>query len=155
MLIALGLEPDHMETTVLSTPAAPDAQPTPASRRHPLAGHLVSRPDLARYWEALAARIDAFDGIDQSSLHDATARLAKLIGVSQPKAARGDSDALAQDAAERFTLDVRSIDQAFRDRLEAAYGRAGTVQLILSLAVYDGIYRMAATGIGSASAIEK
>ena len=53
------------------------------------------------------------------------------------------------ELAELFAIDVRAIDDQHRDRLRETFGAAGLVAHIMNLAVYDGIWRVAACRTGA------
>lgn len=147
MLIALGLEPDHMDTTVVPTPAPPDDQlDVELDVDDPHLALLSARPDLAVRWADMARKLAALDGPEAPPLA-ARARIAQLLGVAWGPAAPASEDpavALAVELAELFIIDVRAITGDHLAAYGEATGPSGLVQLFMALAVYDGIYRMAA-----------
>ncbi len=172
MLIALGLEPTEMATTVLPTPTPAEAgaavAAAPAS--DPYRRLLRDCPDLADRWCFMHERLRSLDGVPAGALELARRRMCLLIGVDGDAYAPLGSvrqvnegvGALSEEAAllveattEAFALDVRSIDADARRRLTEWSGPNGLVQLVMALAVYDGIYRMAAWAAGSAAAPEE
>lgn len=155
MLIALGLEPEEMDTTVLPTPQASGADVPSADLDDPVVALLAPRPDLAAPWQHMARCLDALPGVDPGLLAVARRRLAELIGVAElaaaPAAGVADDEHrdLVVELAELFAIDVRAIDASRRDALRQALGEAGLVGHIMNLAVYDGIWRVAACRVGS------
>ncbi|MFN3218793.1 MAG: hypothetical protein ACE367_20040 [Acidimicrobiales bacterium] len=155
MLIALGLEPDQMDTTVLPTPQATGADVPPPDFDDPVVALLAPRPDLAAPWQHMARCLDALPDVDPRLLAAARRRLAELIGVAElaPRPAADDTDeehhGLVVELAELFAIDVRAIDVAHRDRLRQGLGEAGLVGHIMNLAVYDGMWRVAACRVGA------
>ena len=151
MLIALGVEPEDMDTTVRETPLATGAQPPRAPATDCYVALFGQRSDLADRWYAMTVDLSAAKALDIAVLDAARARVATLIG-SELGATRDhpDSDdvaaqAMAIEIAELFVIDVRqlatgSVIGDFRDML----GEAALVQLIMTLAIFDGIYRYAA-----------
>ncbi len=152
MLIALGLEPDQMDTTVLPTPEATGTEVDPADVDDPVIALLASRPDLAAPWQHMVRCIDALPGVDTDLLVAARRRLAELIGVADlapaapPSTVDDDALEVVVELAELFAIDVRAIDPA---RLRSAVGDAGVVAHIMNLAVYDGMWRLAACRVGA------
>jgi hypothetical protein len=155
MLIALGLEPDQMDTTVLPTPEAGGADVPPADFDDPVIALLAPRPDLAAPWQHMARRLDALPDVDTQLLAVGRRRLAELLGVAElarPPAARadaGDRQNAVVELAELFAIDVRAVDAPHRERLRTMLGEAGLIANIMNLAVYDGIWRLAACRDGS------
>jgi hypothetical protein len=160
MLIALGLEPEEMDTTVLPTPEASGAEAPPPDFGDPVVALLAPRPDLAAPWQHMARCLDALTGVDSDLLVVARRRLAELIGVAELAAAPPSDDevdnaadaatrAIVVELAELFAIDVRAIDASRRDALRHALGEAGLVGHIMNLAVYDGMWRVAACRVGA------
>jgi hypothetical protein len=158
MLIALGLEPDEMDTTVLPTPEATGADVPPPDFDDPVVALLAPRSDLAAPWQHMARCLDTLPGVDPGLLAVARRRLAELIGVAELAAAPGaqhasitdgDPQRIVVELAELFAIDVRAIDASRRDALRQALGEAGLVGHIMNLAVYDGMWRVAACREGA------
>lgn len=149
MLIALGLEPDDMDTTVLDTPAplGIDAGPPNADPHLDL---LEARPDLGSRWAAMASQLRALPGLPETAHEAARLRLATLYGVDAPPATttleRSPASAAAIDCAERFALDIRSLGPEQLATIRDAVGfDSAVIELVMTLAVYDGMYRFWAT----------
>lgn len=176
MLIALGLEPTEMATTVLPTPTPEEDAPavSAAPLSDPYRRLLTACPDLADRWCSMHERLCSLDAVAPSALEVGRRRMCLLLGVDADAyetlgVARQDGNSAAADgrsisreaailveaATEAFALDVRSIDTGLRRQLTEWSGPAGLVQLVMALAVYDGIYRVAAWAAGSAAAGEE
>lgn len=155
MLIALGLEPDQMDTTVLPTPEATGAEVPPPDFDDPVVALLQPRPDLAAPWQHMARCLDMLPGVDPDLLAVARRRLAELVGVAElapapvVDVADVDTHSLVVELAELFAIDVRAIDAPRRDALRQPLGEAGLVGHIMNLAVYDGMWRVAACRVGA------
>lgn len=146
MLIALGLEPDEMETTVLPTPApiGLDAAITEADQR---ARVLAARPDLQERWVHMAGQLAGLDALPTSGIDAIDARAAALLGApwAADVAAGDDLQSLLVELTELFLIDVRAIDERHIEALREAVGDAGVVQAVMTMAVSDGIARTAVT----------
>ena len=146
MLIALGLEPDQMDTTVLPTPA-PMTGEAPEGGDDPRAAVLAPRPDLRARWEHMASLLAGLDGLPPSAMQAIDARAAALLGA--PWAAQVDADddlhALVTELTELFLIDVRAIQPSHIAALRDAAGDRGVVQAVMGMAVADGIARTAVT----------
>lgn len=155
MLIALGLEPDQMDTTVLPTPQATGAEVPAPDFDDPVVAQLAARADLAAPWQHMARSLDTLPDVDPDLLAVARRRLAELIGVAElagaPEAGSvaDEHHGLVVELAELFAIDVRAIDASHRDRLREGLGEAGLVGHIMNLAVYDGMWRVAACRAGA------
>jgi len=155
MLIALGLEPDQMDTTVLPTPEASGADVPPPDFDDPVIALLAPRPDLAGPWQDMARRLDALPGVDTQLLAIGRRRLAELLGVAELAGSplggthAGGHESAVVELAELFAIDVRAVDAPHRARLRELLGEAGLVANIMNLAIYDGIWRVAACRVGS------
>lgn len=151
MLIALGLEPDEMATTVLPTPEALGLDVAAPDWDDPHVALMRGRDDLAARWQHMASQLADVAALPRPVHERARHRLADLYGITW--AGRGEDvvppdDVIAaavDEAAELFAIDVRALDAAVLARLRDAVGADGLVPLIMTLAVYDGIYRYAAT----------
>lgn len=158
MLIALGLEPEQMDTTIVPTPTPPGRTTPGNPTADPHVELLKNRPDLAARWAEMARAVVDAAPSRAPTIYAARRRLAQLLGVAW--AARlgrddeqSDSDTgasgplldLAIELAELFAIDVRAITTEHRERLRAASDDTGVVQLVMALAIYDGIYRVAAS----------
>ena len=176
LLIALGLEPTEMATTVLPTPTPAEGATvvSPAPRSDPYRRLLMACPDLADRWCSMHERLHSLDAVPPGALEVGRRRMCLLLGVDADAyqasgrtrqdgaGAAVDDGTMSPEAtnlvgatAEAFALDVRSIDADLRRQLTEWSGPDGLVQLVMALAVYDGIYRVAAWAAGSAAASEE
>ena len=153
LLIGMGLEPEQMDTTVLPTPRFTTAVPdVDLSDRH--AALLADHPDLAKRWTNVWQTIATFDGgLDHGLIEACRARIATLIGVdwaTTPAFAVATlvdpvlAD-LAIEMSELFVIDIRAITAVHLDKVAALAGQAGLTHLFITMAVADGIYRVART----------
>ena len=149
MLIALGLEPAEMDTTVVPTPT-PSGTDVAAIEPDPRTALLSNRPDLASRWGHMAATLVAVAPEHAGAVDAVRVRLAQLMGVTwateptvEPIPGAGTHE-MATEIAELFAIDVRAITPEHRDAVARSQGETGLIQLVMALAVYDGIYRMAA-----------
>jgi hypothetical protein len=148
MLIAMGMEPDAMDTTVLETPTAETT--TPAVDTDEAHVRLLSaHPDLAARWALAHTALQEFDGLDPATLDRCRARVAQLHGVewaseSAYESSSGDFDA-ALAITELFVIDVRAITPEQLSAVRDQAGADGLMQLLIGLALWDGIYRVALT----------
>lgn len=149
MLIALGLEPDEMPTTVLPTPERLGLDAHDPDTTDPHVALLTERPDLAGPWAAMAADLDALESVPGPVIDAVKRRLRRLFGLdwAEPRSIDPDEPltALAVECAELFAIDVRAITADHLRAVRDATDDGGIVQLVMTLAVYDGIYRFAAT----------
>ena len=153
LLIGMGLEPEQMDTTVLPTPRFTTAVPdVDLSDRH--GALLADHPDLAKRWTNVWQTIATFDGgLDHGLIEACRARIATLIGVdwaTTPAFAVATlvdpvlAD-LAIEMSELFVIDIRAITAVHLDKVAALAGQAGLTHLFITMAVADGIYRVART----------
>ncbi len=149
MLIALGLEPDAMDTTVLPTPAplGLDGPQVPPDVR---AEVLAPRPDLRERWEHMASMLAGLDGLPATGVDAIDSRAAALLGAPWGGSVDVDDDLhrLLVELTELFLIDVRAIRQEQIEALRAVAGDAGVVQAVMTMAVSDGIARTAVTLAG-------
>ena len=146
MLIALGREPDEMETTILDTPA-PVSPTVSGGESDPRAEVLRRRGDLRERWLVMAGSLHGLPGLSDEHRTLIDRRVATLVGApwAAPIAPQDDVEALVAELAELFVIDVRALTP---DRLRAlgdAAGEDAVVPVIFELAVADGIARCAAT----------
>lgn len=149
MLIALGLEPEEMDTTVVPTPAPLSRDAAPGGL-DPRADVLAPRPDLRARWEHMASELAAMDALPATAVQAIDRRAAALLGA--PWGTTGgevsvddELHALVTELTELFLIDVRAIEPARVDALRAAVGDAGVVQAVMTMAVSDGIARVGVT----------
>lgn len=150
MLMALGFEPDEMDTTILDTPQSRGAGMDDPDLENPHVRLLAERPDLAARWSTMAQQLAELDNVPAPIIDAARSRLAELYRVGwavtePPQDADAELLALAVEIAELFAIDVRAISPEHMKQFQARTNDHGLVQLIMSLAIYDGIYRFAAT----------
>ena len=146
MLIALGLEPDEMDTTVLPTPA-PLGIDAPGGGTDPRAAVLAPRPDLRARWEHMATQLATLAALPASAVAAIDTRAAALLGAPWGGAVAADDDLhrLVVELTELFLIDVRAIGPGHIAALRDAVGDAGVVQAIMAMAVSDGIARTTVT----------
>lgn len=151
MLIALGLEPEGMATTVLPTPSPPSTEVPPIpdwSDRH--TAWLRARPDLAARWADMARKLEGLPEGDAGAVAVARRRIAELLGVDAPApdtratSVGAPAASAVRELAELFVIDVRAIEPVHMQRVTDALGRPALMQIVMALAVYDGIYRVGA-----------
>lgn len=149
MLIALGHEPDEMDTTILDTPAPTSATVT-AGPADPRADVLAMRPDLQERWLAMAAALHGLPGLGDEHRALIDRRVATLVGApwAAPIETSDEAQAVLAELAELFVIDVRALTPDRLDALRRVSGDDAVVPVIFELAVADGIARCAAT-IGS------
>jgi alkylhydroperoxidase family enzyme len=150
MLMALGFEPDEMDTTILDTPQRVGTNDATPNLADPHVLLLAERLDLASRWSTMAGRLAELDSVPAPIVNAARSRLAELYRVdwaviAPPTEVDTELLDLAVEIAELFAIDVRAISPEHLSRLKALTNDDGVVQLIMSLAIYDGIYRFAAT----------
>ncbi len=156
MLMALGLEPDDMDSTVLPTPAPTNPVAASLDPTDPHTALLHARPDLAGPWDVMRSALEELPDLPDQAREAARWRLAQLYQVSnaprpvtEPTAA-DPLVALVTECAELFAIDIRALTSGHLDRVTELTGPGGAVQLVMTLAVYDGIYRYWAT-LGAAA----
>ena len=146
MLIALGREPDEMETTIIPTP-------TPSLERldkvfepdNPM--HIVLSPstNLRDRWLDLEDALWMSQSYPTTKLLAVRGRLAELLPISDafrgyyPSVGRGNS---SLSIADQFFYDVRSITEEQRNQISNDFGTEGLVVLMICLALYDGAFRI-------------
>lgn len=152
MLIALGREPQEMETTVIPTPTAPEK---PADfdidSSHELAALLAPSPNLRDRWLYLEESLWEMDAFPTAALRAIQLRIAKLLGVPDeylPSVQVAEkTDLKFVHFADSFLFDVRSITSEKIEEIRSQYGDVGLLHLMMCLAIYDGIYRVVSTQI--------
>lgn len=152
LLIALGREPEEMETTVIPTPTAPEK---PANfyidSSHELAGLLAPSPNLRDRWLHLEESLWEMDAFPTAELRAIQLRIAKLLGVPDeylpPIQVTAKADLEFTHFADSFLFDIRSITSKDTEEIRGQYGDVGLLHLMMCLAIYDGIYRVASTQI--------
>ena len=149
MLIALGREPSEMETTVIPTPTAPtDLLNIDVDETNPIAALLSPIPNLRNRWLNLENSLWIMDKYPKNELEKIRLRMANLLRVDSKYIAsydKNDSITVAQNISDQFVFDVRSITSDQRKKIVSEFGTEGLLNLMLCLALYDGIFRVAAT----------
>ena len=150
MLIALGVEPGRMDTMVLETPLVRGAEAPPAPAGDRYVALFGPRTDLANRWHAMRLALTAVDALDSRVLDAARARVATLLGSDlgsmrhHPNPDDAAAHMLAVEIAELFIVDVRQLATGTAvDRFRDMWGEAALAQLVMTLAIFDGIYRYA------------
>lgn len=148
MLIALGLEPEQMETTILPTPAVDPSAPPALPHGDAHLDLLAARPDLAARWGHMHRLLTQLPAIAGGAGELIRRRIAQLLAPDwagpEPETDLPEPVRRAiLEVTERFVIDVRGIDEAATAPLVEQVGAAVLVQLIMTMAVYDGIYRLA------------
>lgn len=149
VLIALGQEPETMETTVYPTPAFQTGAPQLSlDDRH--AAVLSAIPELAARWLLTYRALWDSGNVEAELLEQCRVKIAQLLEIpwaAEPSFGAGPPTAVddAIIAAELFVLDVRAIEGGLRESLRQSLGEAGLVTLFVGFALWDGIYRVALT----------
>ncbi len=146
MLIALGREPDEMETTVIPTP-------TPSLEHldkvfepdNPMHAILSPSPNLRDRWLDLEDALWISQSYPTTELLAVRGRLAELLPI--PNAFRSyylsaGSGNSSLSIADQFFYDVRSITEEQRNEISNNFGTEGLVVLMICLALYDGAFRI-------------
>jgi hypothetical protein len=149
MLIALGREPVEMDTTIIPTPTAPMTKleiQVPDS--HPVASLLSPTPDLRDRWIDLENTLWKMNNYPRMELEKIRSRLATLLDVSleyENFYHSGDSSRDLQNFSDQFVFDIRSFTDEQRRAIIDEFGSDGLLNLMICLALYDGIFRVATT----------
>jgi len=144
VLIGLGLEPEAMDTTVYPTPDFATGAPE-IGLDDPHVALLAECPELAARWALTYQALWETAALEPALLDTVRSRVAELLGVGwAPAADPADGPAVEPvlGVAELFVTDVRGIDTDQIDQLRELVGEAGTIQLFVGLALWDGIYRV-------------
>ena len=149
MLIALGREPDEMDTTIVPTPQFPDS-PVTSSEISQNYSHLFTHiPAIGMRWTILEQGLLSIGAVPDSALSLVKHRMSELLGVSylsnKPETTPIENGEFIRSVAESFVFDVRSISSAKRREATEIYGSEGLLQLMFGMALFDGILRMEAT----------
>lgn len=152
LLIALGREPAEMETTVIPTPTAPEE---PANfnldNSHELAALLAPSPNLRDRWLYLEQSLWEMNAFPTTELRSIQIRMAELLGVPDKYLpshhVTGMADSQSLRFVDSFLFDIRSITPKQTEDIRSQYGDIGLLHLMMCLAIYDGIYRVATTQI--------
>ena len=103
-------------------------------------------PDLKNRWVYLEQALWQMGFYPQSNLKAIRSRLAELINAPDAFKRYYSAKTPSVDTAiaDQFVFDVRSISSTQRNQIIEEYGRNGLLNLMICLALYDGIYRVAA-----------
>ncbi len=149
MLIALGREPDEMETTIIPTPTAPTGLlNTTTEKTNPIASLLSATPNLRDRWLNLENSLWNMGSYPRNELEKVRLRMAHLLRIDSKYIDSYDKNgsvALTQNISDQFVFDIRSITSHQREMICNEFGTEGLLNLMLCLALYDGIFRVAAT----------
>tara|TARA_B100001142_G_C14322917_1_gene651151 strand:+ start:1471 stop:2121 length:651 start_codon:yes stop_codon:yes gene_type:complete len=148
MLIALGREPDDMATTVIPTPTAPSTDlDIEITKGHPVANLLSPTNKLRNYWLQLEESLWSMDSYPTNELRYIRFHLVNLFKLNSEYRdfyrIEGSSDT-SKSIADQFVYDVRSITVRQREEIINDFGSEGLLNIMICLAIYDGIFRVAA-----------
>ena len=146
MLIALGREPDEMETTIIPTP-------TPSLERldkvfavdNPMHIALSASQNLRDRWLDLEEALWETQSYPIEELLATRSRLSELLPIPNTFRSYYSSDASTSSSlriADQFFYDVRSITEEQRREISSNFGIEGLVVLMICLALYDGAFRV-------------
>ena len=149
MLIALGREPEEMDTTIVPTPQFPDS-PVTSSEISQNFSHLFTHiPAIGIRWTILEQGLLSIDAVPNSALSLVKHRMSEVLGVSylsnKPDTTPIENSEFIRSVAESFVFDVRSISSSTRREVIETYSSEGLLQLMFGMALFDGILRMEAT----------
>tara|TARA_B100000945_G_scaffold16115_1_gene11963 strand:- start:2340 stop:2993 length:654 start_codon:yes stop_codon:yes gene_type:complete len=149
MLIALGREPEEMDTTIVPTPQLPDSAVSSANFSSDFSHLFTHIPDIGMRWEILEGALLSIGDVPDSALSLLKHRMSELLGVnylvSDQEITPIENSELLRDVSENFVFDIRSISSDTRREISEIYSSEGLLQLMFAMALYDGILRMEAT----------
>ena len=149
MLIALGREPEEMDTTVIPTPQFPDSTVSNADLSGNFSHLFTDIPDIGMRWRILEDALFSIGDVPDRALSLVKHRMSELLGVSYLATERETSvmenSEFLRSVTESFVFDIRSISSVTRREISEIYGSEGLLQLMFAMALYDGILRMEAT----------
>ena len=149
MLIALGREPEEMDTTIVPTPQFPDSTVTSPYLSRNFSHLFIEIPAIGTRWAILEEGLLSIDAVPDNALSLVKHRMSELLGVSylsnMPETAPIENSELLRSVAESFVFDVRSISSETRREVSEIYSSEGLLQLMFGMALYDGVLRMEAT----------
>ena len=149
MLIALGREPEEMDTTIVPTPQLPDSAISSAVLSRNFSHLFTDIPAIGARWAILEHALLSIGVLPDSALSLVKHRMCELLGVSHlskmPKTAPIENSGLLRNVTESFVFDVRSISSTTRREVSEIYSSEGLIQLMFGMALFDGILRMEAT----------
>lgn len=145
MLIALGREPDEMETTVIPTPTAPDiALKKSFNSSNPMYEILSAAPKLRDRWLDLEKTLLDKTSYPIEKLEAVRSRISELLPIPDRYATHYRASVIEAGSArlaDQFFYDVRSFTVEQRNEIIKRYGLSGLVDLMICLALYDGAFR--------------
>ena len=151
MLIALGREPEEMDTTIVPTPQFPDSPVTSSDISHNFSHLFTHIPAIGMRWTILEEGLLSIGAVPDSALSLVKHRMSELLGVSylshKPETTPIANREFIRSVAESFVFDVRSISSETRREVSEIYSSEGLLQLMFAMALFDGILRMEATKI--------
>tara|TARA_B100000902_G_scaffold387396_1_gene431443 strand:- start:118 stop:741 length:624 start_codon:yes stop_codon:yes gene_type:complete len=152
MLIALGREPEEMDTTIVPTPHLPESSTVESGYVTNDFSHLFTYlPDMESRWAVLEQSLLSLDALPEKVLSLSKHRMSQVLGVvhaaSEPVGTYTDDEQFIRSVSESFVFDIRSIASSTRERIIESYGSQGLLQLMFGMALYDGIFRMEALSI--------
>ena len=149
MLIALGREPDEMDTTIIPTPTAPiGVLNITVEKTNPIASLLSATPNLRNRWLNLENSLWNIGSYPRNELEKVRLRMANLLRINSKYIDSYDKNGsvtLTPNISDQFVFDIRSITSQQREMICNQFGKEGLLNLMLCLALYDGIFRVAAT----------
>lgn len=145
MLIALGREPDEMETTIIPTPTPSlDRLDKVFAADNPM--HIVLSPsqNLRDRWLDLEEALWETQSYPITELLAIRSRLSELLPIPTTFLNYYSSSTTSSSLkiADQFFYDVRSISAEQRSEISRNFGDEGLVVLMISLALYDGAFRL-------------
>ncbi len=146
MLIALGREPDEMETTIIPTPTPSlDRIDKVFAADNPM--HIVLSPsqNLRYRWLDLEEALWGTQSYPITELLAIRSRLSELLPIPTAFRSYYSSDGSYSSSlriADQFFYDVRSITAEQRNDISRNFGTEGLVVLMICLALYDGAFRV-------------
>ncbi len=149
MLIALGREPEEMDTTVVPTPQFPNSTVSYANFSGTFSHLFTDIPDIGIRWKILEDALFSIGEVPDRALSLVKHRMSELLGVSYLVTERDfssmENSHLLRSVSESFVFDIRSISSEIRREISEIYSSEGLLQLMFAMALYDGILRMEAT----------
>ena len=141
MLIALGREPEEMDTTVIPTPQFPDSTVSNADLSGNFSHLFTDIPDIGMRWRILEDALFSIGDVPDRALSLVKHRMSELLGVSHLVTERDfnsmENSDLLQSVSKSFVLDIRSISSETRREISKIYSSEGLLQLMFAMALYD------------------
>tara|TARA_B100000902_G_C27322035_1_gene925376 strand:- start:1393 stop:1908 length:516 start_codon:yes stop_codon:yes gene_type:complete len=146
MLIALGREPDEMETTIIPTPT-PSNDPLDKvfGVDNPMQMVLSPTQHLRDRWLDLEEALWETQSYPTTELLAIRTRLSELLPIPNTFSNYYSSEtrnSFSTGIADQFFYDVRSITEEQRNEIVSNFGLEGLVVLMICLALYDGAFRV-------------